>query len=115
MLTIGTRDTSSNLLKGYGALPRPFPWYYLISRNRPMLANLASPTITYNVQEVLIFRDCTTMTVGVQTIKRAADRPMWSEKIYRIEWEHDPASAYRWSWFDHHEDLIAIVYKVEQV
>ena len=86
-----------------------------------MLANLASPTITYNVPEVLIFRplpgtnDCTTMTVGVQTIKRAADRPMWSEKIFRIEWEHDPASAYRWSWFDHHEDLIAIVYKVEQV
>ena len=86
-----------------------------------MLANLASPTITYNVEEVLIFRplpgtnDCTTMTVGVQTIKRAADRPMWSEKIFRIEWEHDPSSAYRWSWFDHHEDLIAIIYKVEKV
>ena len=86
-----------------------------VVQTRPMLANLASPTITYNVEEVLIFRDCTTMTVGVQTIKRAADRPMWSEKIFRIEWEHDPASAYRWSWFDHHEDLIAIVYKVEEV
>ena len=86
-----------------------------------MLANLASPTITYNVEEVLIFRplpgtnDCTTMTVGAQTIKRGADRPMWSQKIYRIEWENDPSSAYRWSWFDHHEDLIAIVYKVTEV
>ena len=102
-------ETPSLILLRFGALPRPNPWYDLFSRNPLMLANLASPTITYNVQEVLIFRDCTTMTVGVQTVKRAADRPMWSEKIYRIEWEHDPSSAYRWSWFDHHEDLIAIV------
>ena len=80
-----------------------------------MLANLASKIRTYNVEEVLIFRDGKSTTLGVQTIKRAADRPMWSEKIYRIEWEHDPSSAYRWSWFDHHEDLIAIVYKVEEV
>tara|TARA_A100001035_G_scaffold127839_1_gene100509 strand:- start:912 stop:1037 length:126 start_codon:yes stop_codon:yes gene_type:complete len=40
---------------------------------------------------------------------------MCTHKVYRCEWEHDPASAYRWTWFDHHEDLIAIVYKVEQV
>jgi len=80
-----------------------------------MLANLASPTITYNVEEVLIFRDGTTMNLGAQTLKRCADRPMCTHKVYRCEWEHDPASAYRWTWFDHHEDLIAIVYKVEQV
>ena len=80
-----------------------------------MLANLASPTITYNVEEVLIFRDGTTMALGAQTFKRGADRPMCTHKVYRCEWEHDPSSAYRWTWFDHHEDLIAIVYKVEQV
>jgi len=80
-----------------------------------MLANLASPTVTYNVEEVLIFRDGTTMTLGAQTIKRAADRPMLTHKTYRCEWEHDPSSAYRWTWFDHHEDLIAIIYNVEEV
>jgi len=30
---IGQRDIFSNLLKGHGALPRPFLWYYLSSSN----------------------------------------------------------------------------------
>ena len=88
---------------------------YGSSASTTMLANLASPTVTYNVEEVLIFRDGTTMTLGAQTIKRAADRPMLTHKTYRCEWEHDPSSAYRWTWFDHHEDLIAIIYNVEEV
>ena len=36
MLTIGLPGTFSNLLKGYGAFPRPFPWYDFFSRNQPM-------------------------------------------------------------------------------
>ena len=80
-----------------------------------MLANLASPTITYKLEEILTFRDGTNMTLGAQTIKRSADRPMYTHFTYRCEWQNDPSSAYRWTWFDHHEDLIAITYRCEAV
>ena len=80
-----------------------------------MLANLASPTVTYKLEEILTFRDGTSMTLGAQTIKRSADRPMYTHFTYRCEWKNDPSSAYRWTWFDHHEDLIAITYKVTKV
>jgi hypothetical protein len=40
---------------------------------------------------------------------------MYTHFTYRCEWQNDPSSAYRWTWFDHHEDLIAITYKVTKV
>ena len=75
-----------------------------------MLANTVSPTVTYEVCEVLTFRTGPTMTLGAQTIKRPIDQPMMTHIVYRCEWERDPCSAYRWTWFDHHDDLIAITY-----
>ena len=42
MPMIGRQVTFSNLLNGYGALPRPFLWYYLVSRIQPMIYSPAS-------------------------------------------------------------------------
>ena len=76
-----------------------------------MNANAVATTITYKVEEILTFRDGTMMTLGQKTIERPIDRPMYTHHTYRCEWQHDPSSAYRWTWFDHHEDLIAITYR----
>lgn len=80
-----------------------------------MLANTVSLTTAYSVEEILIFKDGTMISEGQYTIKRPIDRPMVTHHVYRCEWEHDPSSAYRWTWFDHHDDLIAITYRCNEL
>tara|TARA_B100000530_G_scaffold332544_1_gene279064 strand:- start:677 stop:958 length:282 start_codon:yes stop_codon:yes gene_type:complete len=86
-----------------------------VVQTQTMIANAVAKTTTYKVAEILTFRDGTTMTLNGITIERPVDRPMQTHHIYRCEWLHDPSSAYRWTWFDHHEDLIAITYRCEAV
>ena len=80
-----------------------------------MIANAVATTTTYKVEEILTFKDGTMMTLGEKTIERPIDRPMHTHHVYRCEWMHDPTSVYRWTWFDHHEDLIAITYRCQAV
>ena len=79
----GSRVTSSNLLKGHGAASTPPHAIICSVATHPCLPTLhhrPSPTTCRSSD----LPDCTTMTVGVQTVKRAADRPMWSEKILSV-------------------------------
>lgn len=76
-----------------------------------VLANLVEKTVEYEVKETLIFRgDKAPITLDPKYIKRGISCPMSSNIEYRSEHYNNPISAYKWSWFDHHDDLIAIQY-----
>ena len=78
-----------------------------------MNANAVAKTLTFEVEQILIFSGGKQINLGKKIVKRPIDRPMHSHITYRAEWLEDPCSAYRWSWFDQHEDLVNIIYLVK--
>lgn len=93
MPMIGQRVTSSNLLNGYGALPRPFLWYDLVSSNPHRTMHIqVSPDGRFNWDYTPMKR----RPGMVMVLDQAGEHMVLTTEEAREHWRHFAAEGWEW-------------------
>ena len=92
MPMIGQRVTSSNSLKGHGALLRPFLWYDLVSSNPPTMHIQVSPDGRFNWD----YTPMTNRPGMVMVLDQAGEHMVLTTEEAREHWRHFAAEGWQW-------------------
>ena len=82
-----------------------------------MLAYQTGKLTTFSFTETLLYKDgdVNRKVVSKGTVSRPVNNIPASRLLTRDEWESAPDSAYKWTWFDHDDNVIAIQYDYTEV
>jgi len=80
-------------------------------------ANMTGVYTTFSFTETLLYKDgeINRKVVSKGTVSRPVGAIPPSRLLTRDEWELAPDSAYKWTWFDHDDNVIAIQYDYTEV